>query len=323
MILSDLINYRNRLEEMSAGPIWEGSNTEFLKVFDIVKQSLIPVGTVVDELDLIHQNIYKEYKQFDVILTQLKDKISKILDEQGQPWFMESTKRYFFDAEHQSDDWYLQRKSSIPQADKDFYISRLQTYSSWKYPGLIFRPGLHNLVQHMVCYDPLYLVDKTDNLLFPCQLEFPEQYRRRLRPVVIDEQSETLLDTLPDNQFGVVLAYDYFNFLPLYIIERILQQVYLKLRPGGTICFTFNDCDTDKAMQLVENYRASYTPGKSLKHVIKAIGYEITFEYNDQSPTTWMELKKPGQLKSIRGGQIMTQVTPLALAPNRENTLPK
>lgn len=323
MILSDLINYRNRLEELSAGPIWEVSNTEFLKVFDIVKQSLIPVGPVVDELDSVHKNIYAEYEHFDRILTQHKDKINKILDEQGQPWFMESTKRYFFDREHQSDDWYLQRKSSIPQADKDFYISRLQTYSSWKYPGLIFRPGLHNLVQHMVCYDPLYLVDKTDNLLFPCQLEFPEQYRRRLRPVVIDEHSETSLDALPDNQFGVVLAYDYFNFLPMYVIERLLQQVYLKLRPGGTVCFTFNDCETDKAMQLVENYRASYTPGRALKYQIKAMGYEIVFEYNNQGPTTWMELKKPGQLKSIRGGQIMSQVKPLTLAPASENTLPK
>jgi hypothetical protein len=321
MILSDLINYRNRLEELSAGYIFEKSNLEFLKVFDIVKQSTIPVGSIVDELDAVHKTIFKEYENFEVILTQFKDKIRTILDEQGQPWFMESTKRYLFDSEHQSEDWYLQRQSSIPVEDKDFYISRLQTYSSWKYPGLMFRPGLHNLVQHMVCYDPLYLVDKTDNLLFPCQLEFPEQYRRRLRPVVIDEQSESSLDQLPDNQFGLALAYDYFNFMPLYIVERILQQVFVKLRPGGTVCFTFNDCDTSKGMQLVENYRASYIPGRAIKHQIKSMGYELVFEYNNHGPTTWIELRKPGKLESIRGGQVMTQVKPNHSAPT--NILPK
>jgi len=323
MILSDLINYRNLLEDQCAGRIWELSNIEFLKVFDIVKQSKIPVNELVEELDAVHKTIFKEYENFDTILNQLKDKIHCILDEQGQPWFMESSKRYFFDAEHQSDDWYLQRQSSIPAEDKEFYISRLQTYSSWKYPGLMFRPGIHNMVQHMVCYDPLYLVDKTDNLLFPCQLEFPEQYRRRLRPVVINEQSETSLDALPDNQFGLALAYDYFNFLPMHIIERLLQQTFAKLRPGGTVCFTFNDCDTSKGMQLVENYRAAYTPSRALKYQIKAMGYEIAFEYNNHSPTTWMEIRKPGKLSSIRGGQVMSQVTPLHLSPTHEDNLPK
>lgn len=322
MILSDLINYRNRLRQLEIGPIWEQSNHEFSKVFDLVKQSSIPVGNVVAELDSIHQTIYSQYEQFGLVLDQIKVRLDQILHEQGEPWILESTRRYFFDFDNQSDDWYLQRQSSIPQEDKDFYISRLQTYASWKFPGVMFRPGLYNLVQHMVCYDPLYLVDKKEDMLFPCQLEFPDQYRRRLRPVIIDEQSDDSLSSLPDNQFGVALAYDYFNFLPLYIIEKILKQVYQKLRPGGTFCFTFNDCDTDKAMQLVENYRASYTPGRILKYQIKNIGYEITFEYNNDSPTTWLEIRKPGQLTSIRGGQVMTQVKPKHLAPPSENNLP-
>lgn len=323
MILSDLINYRNRLRALQIGPIWEMSNAEFSKVFDLVKQSTIPTGTVVSELNDIHKTIYSEYEKFEATLNQLNSKLDKILQEQGEPWYLESNRRYFFDADNQSEDWYLQRQSSIPESDKEFYISRLQTYASWKFPGLVFRPGMYNLVQHMVCYDPLYLVDKKDNMLFPCQLEFPEQYRRRLRPVVIDEQSDDSLSTLPDNQFGVVLAYDYFNFLPLYIIEKVLKQVYQKLRPGGTFCFTFNDCDTDKGMKLVEDYKAAYTPGKALKYQITNMGYEIVFEYNNDSPTTWLEIRKPGQLKSIRGGQVMAQVKPLHLAPqNNENNLP-
>jgi hypothetical protein len=43
----------------------------------------------------------------------------------------------------------------------------------------------------------------------------------------------------------------------------------------------------------------------ALKH-----GYEIYFVWNDNLPSTWMELQKPGSLSSLRGGQALARAIP-------------
>lgn len=310
MNLSEFIRYRNQLESMTAWTAESMADAELRKIISTVKLCPIPFEDNLSVLEHQRLNLIESYRHFDSALTELKQKINFVIDEQGEAWFIESHKRYNFEIDNQTIESFLNKKTSIPDNDRDYFVARLNTYASWKHPGLILRPGQHNFIHSMVCFDPLYIVDRHDDLLWPCQIEFPDQYRKRLRPVVINEDSSESLASLPDAQFGVGLAFDYFNFLPFHVVVYFLEQVYTKLKPGGVFCITFNDCDTEKGMKLVEMFQASYIPQRKIMYYIEKIGYEVVHKYNNDSPLTWLELKKPGELNSNRGGQVLAAVRP-------------
>ena len=176
---------------------------------------------------------------------------------------------------------------------------------------MIIRPGLESFVDDLVAYDPLYLVDLSYEFLQPAMQKFNQQYQNRLRPYVVKEDLDNeILKQLPTAQFGMCLVYNYFNFRPFEIIKKYLEEVYKKLKPGGIFVFTFNDCDRSSAVELVERHFASYTPGHLVRELISTVGYEIVYSWNDDGPITWIEIRKPGQLDSLRGGQTLAKILP-------------
>jgi SAM-dependent methyltransferase len=140
---------------------------------------------------------------------------------------------------------------------------------------------------------------------------FNDQYRQRLLTYTINErQGQDILTKLPQEQFGLVFAYNFFNFKPFEVTKKYLTEIYQKLRPGGVLAITFNDCDRAKAVMLVEQHFCCYTPGTLLRDLAQSIGYEVRFSWTDEGPTTWLELGKPGQLTSLRGGQTVAKIMP-------------
>ena len=204
----------------------------------------------------------------------------------------------------------LNRRPVLSEEQETMIRSRIIGFSQSRQAGMIIRPGLETFIRNMVMFDPLYLVDRSENMLFPSTLEFPELYQRRLRYYTIDEydQSKPILERLPDKQFGLCLAYNFFNFKPIQVIERYLNELFVKLKPGGKLMMTFNDCDNEKAVRLAESYYACYTPGRMVKAIAQRIGYEIYFIWNDGGPSTWIELQKPGALTTLRGGQALARI---------------
>jgi hypothetical protein len=71
---------------------------------------------------------------------------------------------------------------------------------------------------------------------------------------------------------------------------------------------TFNDCDRVAAVELVENYYSCYTPGYLVRELASSIGYEIAFEWHDNHAVTWLEIRRPGQLSSLKGGQTLAKI---------------
>jgi SAM-dependent methyltransferase len=174
---------------------------------------------------------------------------------------------------------------------------------------------LENFIQTMVGNDPLYLVDESRYLLEPALNHWNDTYKNRLREYHIEETfDQPILDKLPDSQFGVCLVYNYLNYRPYELIQKYLKEVYEKLRPGGVLIMTFNDCDYHNAMQLVEQNITCYTPGTLVKGYANFLGFEEIFEYRDTSPSVWIELKKPGTITSIRGGQALAKILPKPVA---------
>jgi SAM-dependent methyltransferase len=93
--------------------------------------------------------------------------------------------------------------------------------------------------------------------------------------VINDWKDTEILAAIPTNQFGLVFAYNYFNWKPIEIIERFLIEIYQKLRPGGALIFTYNECDNWYGVGAVENAWMCYTPGSRIQTIARNLGYKI------------------------------------------------
>jgi hypothetical protein len=144
----------------------------------------------------------------------------------------------------------------------DFINARIKLYDDWKYPGMIIRPGRESFIDQMVGCDRLYLVDQSYDLLQPAQDRFGQSYRNRLRTFVMCEKRDNgILQDLPDGQFGLVVAYNFFNFRPMEIIEKSADEM--------TISFTVYDTPELKARILSYGSKARVLAPESLKNAIQ------------------------------------------------------
>jgi hypothetical protein len=59
---------------------------------------------------------------------------------------------------------------------------------------------------------------------------------------------------------------------------------------------------------LTEHHFCCYTPGRLIRTHAKKLGFEITHDHHDHANTSWLELRKPGMLDSIRGAQTLAGI---------------
>jgi SAM-dependent methyltransferase len=311
MKLSNLINYRCELEAMSIANTARQSDIEIEKITHLVGNQNIQVAEFNQQLCKRQLDIKQAFDNFEKDLDSLKLELKKIIEVAEKPWFAESYRLYEEEMIHETTKYILGRRAEIDSDTEKFYRTRIVRYNDWKHPAMILRPGMEPYIHELLASDPLYLVDEHYDLLRPAIEQFNEQYQTRLRPYTINERnSEKILEKLPNNQFGLVFAYNFFNFRPFEVIKKYFTEIYEKLRPGGFLVITFNDCDRPKGVMLVEQHFCCYTPGYLVRELAQTIGYEIAFSWTDQGPSTWLELRKPGQFESLRGGQALAKVIP-------------
>jgi SAM-dependent methyltransferase len=309
MKLSELIAYRNYLEQTSALFVGKTADRDLATIIHMVQTNSVQVDQFTDRLITQQEIIQQNFEGFEQLLDQLKQQIKKLIAQQEQPWFVESYRLYECEMCYETAEYILKRHSPISTESRITLQTRLLNYTDWQYAGMVIRPGLETFTYDMVSLDPLYIIDESYELLEPTIVKFPAQYQRRLRPYVIDErQTDPILIKIPDGQFGLCLVYHLFNFRPLEIIKRYLIEILQKLKPGGILIMTFNDCDREQAVMLVEQHFACYTPGDLVKDLVVSLGYEILYSWHDGGPSTWLELRKPGTLTTVKGGQSFAKV---------------
>ena len=310
MKLSELVAYRNQLNRLHIEEARTHTDSDLGRIKHLVNGKDFDPNNLKGLMQAKHEEIHEKYNEFVQLITQAKQEAQQEIDLKEQYWLTETYRLYDQEMVHDTDEHILNRRPTLSDEHNNIIRARIKNFSNNLHPGMIIRPGLETFIQDMVSFDPLYLVDQSENMLWPCTFEFPDQYRRRLRPYVVNEreQHKPILERLPNDQFAVCLAYNFFEFKPMPVIERWLEEIYKKLKPGGRLMMTFNDCDNEKAVRLAEQYYACYTPGKMVKSVAEQIGYEIYFIWNDNVPTTWIELQKPGTLATLRGGQALAKI---------------
>jgi SAM-dependent methyltransferase len=311
MKLSTLVNYRCQLDAMSAIPIKKNADNEIQKVTHLVDTQNIQLAEFSHVLQQHRQGIQLAFDTFEKDLTALKSQLNELIAATEKPWFQESYRLYEKEMIYETTEYILNRRPGITSETEQFYRTRIVRYNSWQHPAMIIRPGQETYINELLASDPLYLIDESHDLLTPAMNLFNEQYQGRLRPYTINErQDNEILNKLPNGQFGFVLAYNFFNFRPFEVIKKYFAEIYQKLRPGGVLAMTFNDCDRDKGVILVEQHFCCYTPGYLVRELAQSLGFEIVFSWTDQGPSTWLELRKPGEFESLRGGQALAKVIP-------------
>ena len=309
MKLSELVHYKNQLDQLSSIPISKSADNDLAVITQLTSTQAVQLGNLNNRLHADQQSIRASFEDFEKTLVQLKEELQQLIFTTEKPWFAESYRLYDVEMPHETADYILSRHPNLQPDTDTFYRTRITNLTNWKYPAMIIRPGNGQYIQSLVACDPLYLVDDRHELLAPVMNMYNEVYQRRLRPYVIQESLEQeILGKLPNEQFGLIFAYNFFNFKPFEVIKKYFEEIYTKLRPGGTFVFTFNDCDRYKAVMLVEQHFCVYTPGYLVKELVESIGFEIAFSWNNDGPSTWLEIKKPGELTSLRGGQTLAKI---------------
>ena len=309
MKLSEVINYLRQLEQIDLDPAYLSATKDLDSVMYTVSAHQVQRQNLTDDLRKDLDDVKSSLRKFQSTVDNIKHHLADIIKKQEPALYQQSSRLYEEEMCFETNEYILNRRLSIDEESDLLLRSRLRNASDWRLPGMIIRPGQDSFIEDLVPLDPLYLVDQHQDLLDPSISKFTPEYQRRLRPYVVREyHSNQLLELLPNKQFGLIFAYNYFNYKPIELVQRYLEAIFEKLRPGGVFIFTFNDCDYAHGVALAENNFMCYTPGRIVQEYAETIGYEILGKHHGLGDLNWFELRKPGEIFSLRGGQSLARI---------------
>lgn len=308
MKLSDIVHYRNQLDAHDVRLIRDQTDHELLAINHVVASQPNDIGFYKARMAKRLSVIRDSFEQFDQVFNGLKSDIDSAIQKQQPAYYKASTDLYQQHIRHEPLDQTLSRRLVIDESSNLTLRTRLRNYTDWRVPGMIIRPGQESFIEELVPLDPLYVVDTAQELIDPAVMAFNETYRARLRQYVLNEDRDLILADLPSNQFGLIFAYNYFNFKPMELVRRYLAELYQKLRPGGTVIMTYNNCDQAHGVALAEQNFMCYTPGSEILKTAELTGFDLTYQHTGLGDLSWIELQRPGKITSLRGGQTLAKI---------------
>jgi SAM-dependent methyltransferase len=314
MKLSELVALKIMLNSMPVKPVQMAANEELDKIIHLLTLNSEVMEKELSVTNLRYQDLQTAFDNFQQQIGANQNYIEKLIAQEEKPWMQQSFQIYK-ELSEQHHDGIMNSLRPIPHAELELR-SKLKTQADWRYPGMIIRSGVEDFIDSMVSYDPLYVVDVNFHIVNKALGRFNGQYQNRLRDVVVEEKFDhEILEKIPNNQIGMCFVYNFFNHRTLEHINKYLTEIYNKLRPGGILIMSFNDCDRVPGVALVEQHLACYTPGHLIMQMAENIGYECCYSWHNDLANTYLEIHKPGQLVSNRGGQSLAKVCKIPRSP--------
>lgn len=310
--LSYLVEYKNTVDKETIAEHLDTLTTKLNSTLAVLKRSSYANPALINAIQQQIHAINSNISLFESLLNTFKKDIAETINTQESKYKTQSYKMYN-DNKKDSSEYILDRaryNALIYRTEiKDYFISRIKALSSWRYSGLFIRPEFGDYVSSMTASDPLYVADEAIELLNPVTKLWNDVYGNRVRFNVISEEKEIIFENYPIEQLGLVVAMNYFNYRPLEVIKRYLIEIFGLLREGGSLIFTYNNCNYALAVKNFEKSQYSYTPETLILPMCKMLGFEIIQSYNNiETNVSWLEVKKPGTLTSMRGGQCLGKI---------------
>jgi SAM-dependent methyltransferase len=308
MKLSDIVHYRNQLDIHDVQLIRDQTEHELLAINHVVASQPNDIGFYKARMAKRLSVIRESFQQFDQVFDGLKSELDSAILKQQAAYYRASTDLYQQHIRHEPVDRTLSRRLIIDDDSNLVLRTRLRNYTDWRLPGMIIRPGQESFIEELVPLDPLYVVDTDQELINPAVMAFNETYRARLRQYVLDEDRDQILADLPNDQFGLIFAYNYFNYRRMEVVRRYIQEIASKLRPGGTFIMTYNNCDRAHGIGLAERSWMCYTPRRLIVEAAESAGLEHVASTDAPGDLNWIEFVRPGELQTLRGGQSLAKI---------------
>ena len=309
MKLSDLLAHKKNIEQYLINDIDVIVKQNAGHSLYVVKENEIQFPNHTQRLEQQYQQIKQSFADYQDTLNNLLNELQTHIDELTPTYLNNSHRLYSNEFAYESIDITIARELELPEESMTYVETRIKQHGDWRYPGMIIRPGKEKWIEHLVGCDPLYLVDIDFELFAIAMNRFNPTYQARLRTYTVKESArKPMLTSIPDSQFSFCLVYNFFNYKPIEIIKGYLTELFNKLKPGGTVAFTFNNCDEPGAVELVEKNFVCYTPGSLIMQLCQNIGYETTNVRQLDTACSWVEISKPGTLSSLRGGQNLARL---------------
>lgn len=304
MRLHELVYLRNELSkalDLSTIRLELEKNSNSLKA--IIEERNHRYTKLIENIADRHIGIINQVESDYNELTQIIESINKEITRLSQKFFEKDYQDYL--KYSNPENIRTIRKLPIPDGVDIQLVNRINLYSEWKYPGLEIGCRDGDWTKYLVASDPLYVADVFTDFLDSAKLKFPPEYQVRLRAYPITEHR---IEGLPIGQFGFIFSYNFFNYLSIDTIRIYLSQALEWLRPGGTILFTYNNGDMSACAAYAENYYMSYVPKSVLVPLCESMGFEVTATQEFEPAVAWIELKKPGVLKTVKAHQALGEI---------------
>lgn len=309
--LSDIVHLKNLLENPDVCPDFNPAHKQIGEFIFYIQTHTVKLHDM--ERDLIDSAaaVRNSYSRFQDRIFFAKEKCQEAISALEPEYYEASTRLYEQEMVFETSEYILNRRLHTDDDSRLMLQGRLLQLTDWRLPALVLRPGQESFIEELVPLDPMYVADHNLELLEPAISKFTPEYQRRLRIYTVnDYQPGEILSEFPNNQFGLVFAYNYFNYKPLNVIQRYIEELFGKLRSGGSVIMTYNECDRDHGVNLAERNFMCYTPGHRIRIAAEEVGFEVLTQHIGQGDLAWFEFKKPGNIHSLRGGQTLAKIVP-------------
>lgn len=314
MKLSELVALKNRLLEIDLTKLTNNLETldgNFFSTLNYNKETYYSES--INDLIKITNNMEVQVSELSQNIQNLIKDIDNQIDKTAEPLlslgyivnnFLGSNLSSF---EVEMND----RQMSINDSERSIITNVIRGYTDWRFPTLEIGPGDGVWTESLVAADPLYIVDRHQEALNLTLSKFNSVYRNRVRAYLTGTHAK--LDDfdftfLPKNQFGFIFAWNVFNFWPYKETENVLTQCYDLLRPGGSIMFSFNDCDFPAGAKFAESGYMSFLNKKMLLTVFNKLGFELKQFTSLNQNINYVEIIKPGLLTTTKRHQTLGRI---------------
>jgi hypothetical protein len=314
--LAELVKFKNDLRDTIGNLSLESEVLEKTRLVDTIK-CRHEITDYHQDLEQYLQECQNLLAKNNDIIRLIKNTIEKIDNDINIKVQSELDKNKF------TEDTIHQLLSTNQEIEKIIQL-RIGGYSDWRFPGLQLHcrynritPMPDNFVNPkdrigpMVGNDPLYLVGSDLETLTETIANYPNVYQRKIRLYEVKKRD---LLVLPHAQFGFILCWDFLNYLPVSVIEWYLKSILALLRPGGVLLFSYTNGNIETSASFVDQRRYCWATDAIIKKMVIDLGFDIInfidLATNDNELTwvSWAEVKKPGNLTSVKKSQSMGQV---------------
>ena len=312
MKMSQLLADKATIDKWDLDPVLNTLNHEMLSIENNIEtfQDSELADRLMAVKDAIRDTVHSMY-ELQGEISALKEQASELALDKAHDPLVESYNMY-----ETRKNWFNLAQAQKIRDDDIFrevtehevrFNSLIKKFTSWKYPTAYIRPNALRFFNAIKASDILYVLehcDVTDYL----KANLSETEYKMIRFKMLNEnKGQYITNILPLNQLGLIVMEDFINYKPLEVIKQYLIEAIEVLRPGGSMLFTFNDCDYASGARNFEMGQYCFTPGGMVRELCELVGFEVTAsEQSDR--VSFLCIKKPGELTTLKGGKTLGKI---------------